>query len=158
MFDNVVDADILPGIKSDHSPITLHLAAIKNTKRGKGIWKLNNSFLNEEDYVRGITTGVREWSEGTNNMNHRERWEYLKYKIRNFSIIYGKRRAKERVKTEQELEIKLKLLEEFLDRNTQEKECEETNREINEIKSKLEELDNYRTDGLIMRSRCQWYE
>ena len=44
------NADILPGYKTDHSLITIHLAN-NNNPRGSGFWKLNTSFLLDDEYV-----------------------------------------------------------------------------------------------------------
>ena len=44
------NADILPGYKTDHSLITIHLAN-NNNPRGLGFWKLNTSFLLDDEYV-----------------------------------------------------------------------------------------------------------
>lgn len=45
-FRNTVSADILPGYKTDHSMITLQILLHSNN-RGRGFWKLNTSFLND---------------------------------------------------------------------------------------------------------------
>ena len=49
----ITKADILPGFKTDHSLITLHLTNNTN-HRGPGFWKLNTSFLLESEYVNLI--------------------------------------------------------------------------------------------------------
>ena len=41
---NVSSADILPGLKTDHSLLTLSISSHSNPK-GRGFWKLNTSFL-----------------------------------------------------------------------------------------------------------------
>ena len=46
----ITNADILPGYKTDHSLISIHLANDANP-RGPGFWKLNTSFLLDEEYV-----------------------------------------------------------------------------------------------------------
>jgi len=158
LSDYVEETDILPGIKSDHSPITLHLATIKNQNKGKGLWKLNNSFLNEDQYIKALIENLQVWQTDCNNLNSREIWEYFKYKIRQFSITYGKHKVKRLAKEEFELETKLKSLEENLDQKLDLQDNDTLLNEINETRSKLEEIDNYRTEGLIMRSRCQWVE
>lgn len=158
LFDCVEDMDILPSFKSDHSPIILHLASIKKQGKGKGLWKLNNSFLQEDKYIKGLTENITLWQTECNSVNSRETWEYIKYKIRQFSITYGKQKVTRMTKTELELETKLKHLEEILDQTPNLHNNEDLYKEINETKSKLEEIDNYKTEGLIMRSRCQWYE
>lgn len=47
---NVSSADILPGLKTDHSPITLNISLHSNSK-GRGFWKLNSSFLTDTDHI-----------------------------------------------------------------------------------------------------------
>ena len=46
----ITNADILPGYKTDHSLISTHLANNANP-RCPGFWKLNTSFLLDEEYV-----------------------------------------------------------------------------------------------------------
>ena len=49
----ITNADILPGYKTDHSLITIHLASNSNP-RGPGFWKLNTSFLLDSEYIEFI--------------------------------------------------------------------------------------------------------
>ena len=55
----ITKADILPGYKTDHSLITLHLANNTNP-RGPGFWKLNKSFLSDSEYINLIKTTITE--------------------------------------------------------------------------------------------------
>ena len=50
---NTINADNVPGYKTDHSMITLQLSLHSNL-RGRGFWKLNTSFLKDEEYVNQI--------------------------------------------------------------------------------------------------------
>ena len=61
LFDSVEDTDIIPGLRSDHSAIILHLSSIKNKKKGKGFWKLNNSLIKEDKYIQGLTEHLQTW-------------------------------------------------------------------------------------------------
>ena len=83
----------------------------------------------------------------------------MKYKIRQFSIAYGKEKARKRSTEEKDLENTLKELETLRD-SIQENERRETelNNEILETRRKLQEISDYKTNGLILRSHCQWYE
>ena len=48
--------DIKPGLRSDHSVVTLKFE-IKNTnKNGRGFFKFNCNLLKDKDYVDGINT------------------------------------------------------------------------------------------------------
>ena len=55
---NVSSAGILPGLKTDHSPITLNISLHSNPK-GRGFWKLNTSFLTDTDYIDMIKLSIR---------------------------------------------------------------------------------------------------
>ena len=51
---NVSSADILSGLKTDHSLITLSISLHFNPKE-RGFWKLNTSFfITDTDYVNDI--------------------------------------------------------------------------------------------------------
>ena len=82
LFDYVENCDIIPCVKSDHSAITLQLNSYKNNTRGRGYWKLNTSYLDEEPYILGIqnlkTTCAEEYQNITDD---RLKWELIKYKI-----------------------------------------------------------------------------
>ena len=159
LCDSVDDTDIIPAIKSDHSPILLSVKTNKNYT-GKGLWKVNNSFLEEENYVLGITRLISEIKNDNNfTADHVGYWEYLKYKIRLFSLEYGRNKAKEKRDVEKEAETELKRVEEDLDKgalNQQEKDDLETKRA--NLRAKLNALDDYKLEGIILRSKCQWYE
>ena len=46
----ITNADILPGHKTDHSLIAIHLAS-NNNPGGLGFWNLNKSFLLDSEYI-----------------------------------------------------------------------------------------------------------
>ena len=56
--ENAKNIDILPSFLSDHSPVLLTLGASKNNRRGKGLWKFNNSLLQEETFRVGIKNTI----------------------------------------------------------------------------------------------------
>jgi len=155
--DYCKDIDIVPYIRSDHSAVILRLES-HATAKGKGLWKLNNSLLKEEEYVNGITSKLNEWIDEAEPLNDvRLTWEYVKYKVRDFSILYGKLKQ-HKVKSEEALlEKRLKALDELLDES--EGDCvSELTHERETLLEKLRDIDTYRTEGLIIRSRCRWYE
>lgn len=65
-------------------------------KRGNGYWKLNNSYLSDENYQQGIQTLINEikYEENTNPM---VKWESFKARAREFSINFAKN-SKESIK------------------------------------------------------------
>ena len=90
--DFVQEVDIKTSIRSDHSSILLRLDSFK-TSKGQGYWKLNNSFVDEYEYIKLINDNFNIWREELREiMDKRIKWEYVKYKVRIVSVEYGKAR------------------------------------------------------------------
>lgn len=158
--DHVEKVDILPAIRTDHSAITVDFKSFKDEEKGRGYWRLNTTFLEEATFIQGILEQKETWlMEVATTNDARERWEYLKYKIRQYATQYGKQRAKDRRERENNLEKRLKTLEEECDKlDLGTEEYTRNTEEIGTVKAELQELDDYKIKGLILRSRCQWYE
>ena len=58
---DALEADILPGFKTDLSLITLSLTT-KTNPRGPGFWKLNSHFLKDLEYIHLIKETINEAS------------------------------------------------------------------------------------------------
>lgn len=65
-------------------------------KRGNGYWKLNNSYLSDENYQKGIQTLINE-IKNEENTNPMVKWESFKARAREFSINFTKN-SKESIK------------------------------------------------------------
>ena len=48
---NICETDFQVAFCTDHSPITLSLKPINNLPRGRSLWKFNNSFLQNDEYL-----------------------------------------------------------------------------------------------------------
>lgn len=159
--DYIEYVDIVPCIKSDHSAITMTLNSVDHDNRSvksKGYWKLNTSYLEEETYIRGILEGKNKWIDDLKTcQDDIVKWEYIKYKIRDFSIQYGKNKANNLSREEADLEERLHTLQEQSDENGLQNNVE-VEEESKRIRERLEEITNYRTEGLILRSQATWYE
>ena len=75
----------------------------------------------------------------------------MKYEIRNFTIDYSKKIAKERKENKTLLENKLKELEGNL--NT-----EDNIQSYDVYKKGLDSIYDHITEGIRIRSKCDWYE
>ena len=152
LVDDVAKSEIIPSVRSDHSAITLDIQTIKDTKRGSNHWKMNNSLLEKAEYVSMIEVGIQDWMKECEPIeDHRIKWEYVKYKIRDETIKFSKTlKNKERV---MEKELQMELLK--LDKNPTNPE----NLEKSEtIKNKLKSIEDVKMKGLIVRSKVLWYE
>ena len=82
----------------------------------------------------------------------------MKFKVRETSIKYGKERAKARHKEEKELEERVKHLQEEVDNSINDAERGNLLTFLNECKNKLQDFLDYRTQGLLLRCKAQYYE
>ena len=88
----ITNADILPGYKTDHSLITIHLASSSNP-RGPGFWKLNTSFLLDSEYIEIIKKTIDEVAEEYRNNDDVDAillWDTMKMQIRSSSLKYAR--------------------------------------------------------------------
>ena len=82
---NIHKTDIIPGLKSDHSAITIQIKPTNSTGSGPNFWKFNNSLLKNQQF----TTGLKHYIETELNTECKEihssqaKWEYMKFKIKN---------------------------------------------------------------------------
>ena len=84
----------------------------------------------------------------------RIKWEFIKYNIRKFTIKYSKERAKRRRESRTNLEKRVKFHKDNLNSNSDDSFL----KEYQEAKAKLETMYNHITEGIIIQSRCDWYE
>ena len=100
---NISKADIIPGIRSDHSAIVLSIKPTKSVEEGgPNFWKFNNSLLNNTDFTNGLKLFIEnDISKECEEIKCSQvRWEYTKYKIKQWSIKKSKEIARNRRKNE----------------------------------------------------------
>ena len=90
--DLVATTDIISAIKTDHAAISIEFSISEKHVKGPGHWKMNCLPLNDEDYVRGVTTKIPIWLiEGQKELtDDRSIWDWTKYKIRAHAIQHSK--------------------------------------------------------------------
>ena len=145
--------DTLAAFSTDHSPITFSLCHLKEFPRGKGLRKFNKSLIKNENYREQMKTLIKHVLynlDQDNIVDPQFRWEYLKYEIRKFSIHFSKGIARNKKIERTYLENKLKTLENspnFVN-----------NPEYIETYEKLDKIYQEKTNGIRIRSKCNWYE
>ncbi len=138
----------------DHKAVYMIIKQIVK-KRGKGYWKINNSFLDQKDYQVGIASIYDEViNEYGQHVCNSILWEYFKLRVKQFSIVYGIAQA-------QMFKDKCKILESKLDQldmklmNTPDRSLLE---ERKEVKEQLNEVYYNKSKGYQIRSRAKWVE
>jgi exonuclease III len=110
--------DICPGIRSDHSAITIHIKTFKDSTPGRSYWKFNNTILIDPEYTTLLIDHLHKWEEENSDIPyHRVQCDYLKFKIAQFTRKYTKEKALIRRGRVQELEGLARFYEENLSVN-----------------------------------------
>ena len=123
--------------------------------RGPGYWKFNNSLTEDATYVSRMKDLIRDIvSSFSENDDPRINWEFLKYKIRQFTQIYSKEKARERRAKQRQLEKEVEKMEHSITEH-----CDPILlNQLETAKAELDELYNYITEGSILRSKVRWFE
>ena len=87
--ETAIRADVLASFWSNHSPIIFSILFESNNKRRKGLWKFNKSLFSNEEYINKLRNHISESLRILDQSGIRVyeiRWEFIKFKIRLFSI------------------------------------------------------------------------
>ena len=89
--------NITPSIQSDHSVLKVKLSSLQERKQGPPHWKFNNSLLHDNTFVTKMKERIPEFYNESAELNDiMSRWEFLKYRIRQFFSEFSKQKATER--------------------------------------------------------------
>ena len=140
-------ADILPGLKSDHSLLELTLVLENNQKRGRGLWKLNTSLLHDKDYIKLIKGTIQDAKEDIANLNDKQMaWDYVKCRIRTESISFAIKKGKRQRERINSLSQRLAYLEEKITISPSHLELDE----YDSIKSEIEDYYEQKAKGTLI--------
>ena len=153
--EDVENVDIIPAIKSDHTAITLFINGIEDERHGPSFWKFNASLTDDEMYVSLIRDKYSTWiEEGSEIEDPRVLWDYVKYKIRQETIVYSKSKARERRATLTSLERKIKDCQIACNKDPSLKNLND----IEILQTEYDRVYEFIAQGAIVRSRATWYE
>lgn len=145
----------MPAIKTDHSAVVLVIDSIGEQKHGPSFWKLNNSLLEDNDYVLLMREKFPEWKTEIDFCNDpRIEWDWIKHKTRQETISYSKKKARQRKENITLIENDLRDCQEAVDAFPT---CENIEK-LERAKAEYEREYNYIITGSIIRSRATWYE
>ena len=165
-LEYVMDTNINPGYRTDHSSILLKLKFINN-ERGRGYWKFNNSLLKNKDYIKLVKYTIQELKDTykTNDeqatyntefsINDQLFLETLLMIIRGNTIQYSSFNKRKNTEKENKLEADIKKLEEEISSNINNINDEKLNTLVQK-KNEFIELRNERIEGVMLRSRRRY--
>lgn len=107
-------SSIVPCSLSDHASITLKLGS-KTQKNGPGLWRLDNTLLQNQEY-RELISGLLDELEHLDDLsNPNAKWEWLKFTIKSESITFARTLRSERKRHEHQLQDQYESLSKELD-------------------------------------------
>ena len=170
LLDIHANTKIKPSYKSDHCPIQLEIFTSK-TKKGKGIWKLNNSLLLEENLTtlinKEIHLCVSTYACTPYNPEFVEKytienidlmieidlfWEVIQAQLRGLIINYASKKKKKQEAREIELSKDIEQYTQIMHLNLTNIEWM---REFKDKERELEGLREYKLKGALIRARWQ---
>jgi hypothetical protein len=96
LFDETRECNIMSVPMSDHRGCSITIQFVEVVK-GPDYWKLNNSLLEDINYVNQTNDLIDSFlTENSNNTQDQQSWELLKLRIKDFSITYSKQKNLEK--------------------------------------------------------------
>ena len=115
--------------------------------------------MDDSDFINGLINAKATWIDEFQDIDDpRVKWEIIKYKIRQFCVAYSVKKSKEKKSKEGLLTQNLKILYDTLDTTQEQNEREKVLQSTDSLKEQLEELDDVKTEGCMLRSKTRWFE
>ena len=152
MLYKLQTVDIKPGIKSDHSLLSVTFKMQNTEQRRRGFWKFNSSLLRDTGYIQKIIQILDECSCRYNDVEQGLCGEVIKCELRSTTISYASWKAKLQKKEEELLLKELSELQNTLDLGA------EILERYNMVKQKVEQIAETKSKGSFIRSRANFIE
>lgn len=134
---------------SDHRLVSLSIWPQKIAK-GKGFWKMQTFIIEREDFRLQLREFLTQQITNTIHLADDIRWEFIKLKVREFSIQYYSKLKEDNRRLERELEKRLISLEVTM------QESQEAAEEYHATKRELLQLQLLAARQAMLRSRSTW--
>ena len=140
---------------SDHDKVNIKLD-LSEIERGPGLWKTNNSYLHDPEYVKEIT---RMWYlyqfKKDENDNLNGWWEEGKTRIKEISLNFSKRKSRENKNYKFNLRKQFRNVKNKLDRDPSNANSKYL---YNKINQEIKQVEILEAEGAKIRSKAQWRE
>ena len=152
-------SEICSAIAPDHKAIQISLSWPRETIRGPGFWKFNNTLLKDENCVIMVRdTYIRTWELNSQVEDKRLFWELLKMEIRAATIAFTKRKAKTNHNREKEIKRQLDELDDIICNNFQHPDIDKILDKYSELKNEFESVYEQKGKAAMFRSKSGWLE
>ena len=152
-------SDIYPSVAPDHQAIYMSLLWRNETPRGPGLWKFNNTLLDDDQYLANIReTYVSACDMHSAVKDKRLFWEMLKMEFRSTTISYSKNKSKLTHVREEEVKSRLEELDRIICNNFNSPGIDPILNEYDNLKAELQSIYEKKGRSAIFRSKCRWVE
>ncbi len=155
LFQKVINCEIVDFGNTDHRGVMCNFGEDK-IEWGKSYWKLNNSYLTECEYVNGmnevLSNAIIKFK-GT--LDDQELWDYCKIKVKDFSMTYGKNRARKKRIAIEEVRQHLTILSKELARSP---DNYVISKQVSNLQMQLGVLEDVNAEGARIRAKVNWIE
>ena len=150
----ITSCEIRPCVYSDHDFVTVELDCNDGNRHGPGIWKFNNSLLEDDNYCAFIRPIIEQHLSFKHVfISIKEFWESLKITIKDETVKFAK--AKRRELSRDKVLITNRLIK---SKNQLVSGDSSVKTEICELESLLDSMFVRELSGCKIRSRAQWLE
>ena len=155
MIENVLYSNIVHAPVPDHSAVVSGFN-IDSEPRGQGYWKLNISILEELEYKQGIRSIIRDTKCEYNDVNPSLVWEFIKIRVKEFSIKYCQAKHRKRNRYVEALEHTVNKIKQFLVEGKGDTQCLKDRKEI--LEREIDTVLSEKAIGAQIRARAKWIE
>ena len=154
LCDSISVCSILPCVYSNHDFVVLELDLTDPARSGPGVWKFNNSLLQDEAFCSEISDLIDAHLSFRHVLpSNKEMWELLKKDFKSTSISFARDRRKELSRDKVLLTNRLIVLKRHLASG-----ISAVSSEILELEASLKSIFDRELEGSKIRSRAKWLE
>lgn len=153
LSDRVSGTQIHQDPHSDHSMVLVEIRQ-QDRSRGPGLWRLDTSLLTDPSFTTQMADFLEAWESPPELSDARVKWEWLKFKIKDFVIGYQSKKKSLQAQTIKDLRKELQTL--CARQDSEEDDQESTLMEIASVKRELKEVEEEKANKAMFRSKCKW--
>lgn len=136
---------------SDHCFIELNFEPEIRKVNKKSYWKFNAKLLQNEDYCNIVRRIIKDILANVSIVGYINKWEFIKFKIREFSIQF----SKDQIRKQKD---ESKLLQEISECCSQSNLTMQEKSRLMELQTQLDQHYLNKAQGAFVRSRAKWIE
>ena len=154
---DVTKVETRASIAPDNKAVFLSINLNEEFKRGPGLWKFNNTLLQDECYLQLIKDFypyiLQKYADVTDKQLL---WELIKMEIRSETIQYSKRKSKQSKTRESAIQSRMEQLDAKICNDV----CQDQQDllEYEKLKKELQGIYEANGKGAIFRSKARWIE